>query len=316
MDPFAGAGTVPLEAVIRKRRAFGSDISPYARILSTAKLAPPSSEADAVKAAHIALDEAMSLPAPDLRSVPLWVRRFFHPETLREALRFAKIARRSGNEFLMACFLGILHHQRPGFLSYPSSHLVPYLRSNKYPPELFADMYAYRELKPRLLSKISRSFKRFQMVGKGSASFKQGDVGNVCFPNAFDAVITSPPYMNALDYGRDNRLRLWFIEPNLAATVDNDVTVRLEGFLKAITSFAEKIEVRLKPKGYCVFVVGEEHQRSFKAHPSNTILAIINEKAPSLRLIDLISDNIPDIRRARRECKGVKSEHFLIFQKS
>jgi len=31
---------------------------------------------------------------------------------------------------------------------------------------------------------------------------------------SIDAVITSPPYMDALDYARDNRLRLWFLGIN------------------------------------------------------------------------------------------------------
>src|SRR5438309_815023 len=43
VDPFAGAGTIPLEAAIRGRRAFAADISPYARILCHAKLSPPRS---------------------------------------------------------------------------------------------------------------------------------------------------------------------------------------------------------------------------------------------------------------------------------
>jgi adenine-specific DNA methylase len=47
-DCFAGAGTIPLEAAIRGRRAFGADISPYARILSIAKLSPPSSLEEAL----------------------------------------------------------------------------------------------------------------------------------------------------------------------------------------------------------------------------------------------------------------------------
>ena len=34
VDPFAGAGTIPFEAALRGRRAFGADVSPYARILS------------------------------------------------------------------------------------------------------------------------------------------------------------------------------------------------------------------------------------------------------------------------------------------
>jgi DNA modification methylase len=41
---------------------------------------------------------------------------------------------------------------------------------------------------------------------------KMEDAGILKLPeNSIDAVISSPPYMNALDYGRDNRLRLWFL---------------------------------------------------------------------------------------------------------
>src|ERR1051325_7991733 len=43
VDPFAGAGTIPFEAVTRDRRVLAADISPYARILSKAKLSPPPS---------------------------------------------------------------------------------------------------------------------------------------------------------------------------------------------------------------------------------------------------------------------------------
>src|SRR5258708_15194175 len=58
VDPFAGAGTIPLEAAIRGRRAFGADISPYARILSHAKLSPPSSLNAALQATERACLEA------------------------------------------------------------------------------------------------------------------------------------------------------------------------------------------------------------------------------------------------------------------
>lgn len=161
VDPFAGAGTIPLEAALRGRHIFAGDISAYARILSQAKLAPPKSLKIALFSAEKALKEAENCPLPSLHDVPRWVRRFYHPRTLAEAVRFAAVARKPGNEFLMACFLGILHHQRPGFLSYPSSHLVPYLRDKKYPRKSFPEMYGYRELAPRLLAKVRRSYKRF-----------------------------------------------------------------------------------------------------------------------------------------------------------
>ena len=104
-DPFAGAGTIPLEAAIRGRRAFGADISPYAGILAKAKLSPPPSLYAALDWAEAVLREASKLPRPDLRRVPTWVRGFFHPDTLRETLNFAAVCRRPGNEFLMACLL-------------------------------------------------------------------------------------------------------------------------------------------------------------------------------------------------------------------
>ncbi|MEW6682688.1 MAG: hypothetical protein AB1451_07160 [Nitrospirota bacterium] len=316
VDPFAGAGTIPLEAALRGRRAFATDISPYARILSQAKLSPPVTLQAALNTVEKALSEAEALPQPDLRSTPQWVRRFFHPDTLRSALRFATVARRRGNEFLMACFLGILHHQRPGFLSYPSSHLVPYIRSKKYPRTRFPEMYAYRELRPRLLAKVHRSYKRFSRPRKLGVKFFQIPVEKVSFPSRFDALITSPPYMNALDYVRDNRLRLWFIDPSLAEREDDDITQRRKAFVDGITSLATKVEKGLRRDGYCIFVVGQEVQRSFHAHPSSVVVSLVKQHAPSLRLRKVITDDIPDVRRTRRKYRGVKSEHFLIFQRN
>jgi DNA methylase len=316
-DPFAGAGTIPLEAALRGRRAFGADISPYAGILSKAKLSPPSSLEAALDAAERALQEAAELPEPDLRKVPAWVREFFHPATLRQALNFAAICRHPSNEFLMACLLGILHHQRPGFLSYPSSHLVPYLRDQKYPRNRFPEMYAYRELLPRFIAKIQRSYKRFvEPPPAAVAGFEVTPVQHLTLPNRIGALITSPPYMNALDYGRDNRLRLWFIDPSLVDRVDNAVTTRRQAFIDAITSLAAKVEFALRPRGYCVFVVGEEFRRSFEAHPSDAVIAIMAGRARSLRLKEMLKDEIPDVRRTRRECNGVKTEHVLVFQKN
>lgn len=315
VDPFAGAGTIPFEAAIRGRRSFAADISPYARILSQAKLAPPHSLDSALCGAEAALAESYQLERPDLRSVPQWVRKFFHPETLRDALRFGQVGRRPGNEFLMACFLGILHHERPGFLSYPSSHLVPYLRDKKYPRARFTEMYAYRELRPRLLAKIRRSYKRFVMPRISSGSFRQSSIQELSLPMRFDALITSPPYMNALDYGRDNRLRLWFIDPTLAELADNDVTQRRDAFIEAITSLAGKLEAGLRRAGFSVFIIGEEFKRSFDAHPSEVVASILKQRAPSLVLRAVVKDDIPDVRRTRRECRGVKTEHLLVFER-
>jgi hypothetical protein len=315
VDPFSGAGTIPFEATLRGRRAFAADISPYARILSLAKLAAPASAAKARAAAIEGLKQAASLPEENLKTVPKWVRNFFHEKTLREALAFARIARKPGNEFLMACFLGILHHQRPGFLSHPSSHLVPYLRAKKFPRKEFPKMYAYKALAPRLLAKVERSYKRDGRQINLRSKFVLARVEDVKLPNEFDAVITSPPYMNALDYGRDNRLRLWFIDPALVDSVDNSATKGKNAFVAAMGALAEKIEAGLKPSGHCIFVVGETTRRNFDSHPSDAVIEVMRSAAPSLILQKIIADGIPDIRRTRREYRGVKTENILVFKK-
>jgi hypothetical protein len=102
-------------------------------------------------------------------------------------------------------------------------------------------------------------------------------------PNRFDAVITSPPYMNALDYMRDNRLRLWFIDPRISSFKNMDGTRRQQVFIDATKSLAEKIKKGLKAGGYCIFIVGEEVARSNRAtnHPSEVALEILTQQIPT-----------------------------------
>jgi hypothetical protein len=79
---------------------------------------------------------------------------------------------------------------------------------------------------------------------------------------------------------------------------------------------AAKVQLSLKPRGYCVFVVGEEFRRSYEAHPSDAVIAVMARHARSLRLKAILTDRIPDVRRTRRECKGVKTEQILVFQRN
>jgi hypothetical protein len=135
-DPFAGSGAIALESLIAGRAVVCTDINPYAVALTQAKLTPPCSLDEALRRAENILNFTLkSSHAISLEPVPEWVRSFFHPQTLREIIQFMRIAKRDNDSFLVACLLGILHHQRPGFLSYPSSHLVPYLRCHKFPKE-------------------------------------------------------------------------------------------------------------------------------------------------------------------------------------
>jgi hypothetical protein len=316
VDPFSGSGTIPLEAALLNRRVFASDISPYSKVISKAKLGPPKSFEDAIRKCNLYFKMMEGRKLPSLSQIPKWVKVFFHPRTLKEVLLFSEICREQENDFLLSCLLGILHHQRPGFLSYPSSHLVPYLRSKLFPRDQHPDLYKYRDLRPRILAKIKRTFKRFDGFSAQSYwQYRKSAIENISLPPNFNLLITSPPYMNALDYGRDNRLRLWFINHEENKKVDNPVTKEKEAFSIAMTSLAKQVEYKLLPGGHCVFIIGDKVSRSYKAHPSEIVCKIVERHSPSLNLISIIKDDIPDVRRSRKEGRATKSEHILIFRK-
>ena len=156
-DPFCGAGTIPFEAWSLNRNVIANDLNKYAHVLTLAKLFPPDSLEtvlkDIEKYHKIVQRNKKKI---DLRKVPKWVRVFFHKETLRETIAWFEILQKNDSNFLLACILGILHHQRPGFLSFPSSHTVPYLRKKSFPPNDFPQLYQYRSVKGRLIKKAKR----------------------------------------------------------------------------------------------------------------------------------------------------------------
>jgi hypothetical protein len=315
VDPFAGSGTIPLEACAQGRSAFASDNSPYAAVLTQAKLFPPANVSAALRGANKLLTLA-KMRSPDLRRVPRWVRQFFHPETLREAVAFADVCRETSQYFYLACLLGILHHQRPGFLSFPASHLVPYLRNRSFPRDLFPDLYAYRALQPRLIAKIERTYKNATMTRREiTRKFVLADARHVALPKGFDCLITSPPYMNALDYNRDNRLRLWFCDPQRTRPVEDPATRRRREFEATMRQLVASAEEHARPGAACIFVVGEEVRRSQESHPAEIVDSIVRHVAPKLRLRGRLHDAIPDIRRARRSYKTTKVEVVLIYKK-
>lgn len=161
LDPFCGSGVVPLECVLKGRHAIANDLSPYAYVITRGKLSAPSTKREALLRAEECLQEIeRRATSVDPGRAPEWVRMFFHPDTFKEVLAAFDVLRERSDYFLMACLLGILHHVRPGFLSYPASHLTPYLRPKMYPPDKFPGMYSYRDLRSRLLAKVERAYRR------------------------------------------------------------------------------------------------------------------------------------------------------------
>jgi hypothetical protein len=161
--------------------------------------------------------------------------------------------------FLLACLMGILHHQRPGFLSYPSSHGSPYLRAHKFPKAQYPELYEYRSVGDRLLAKIKRSHKNIPLLDFSIPR----DVLN-CDIAAFEGkpgkrttIITSPPYMKSLTYARDNRLRLWFLGHPDWQELDKRISMSKNDFISLMDNCFQKWRSIQQEGCYCVLIIGD-----------------------------------------------------------
>ena len=316
-DPFAGCGSFAFESWRSGRHVIANDLSPYGTLLTRAKLFPYRSLNQALRDLERVGDRvARRRPAPDLRTVPPWIRQFFHRETLRETLTWTGVLRRERRWFLLACLMGILHHQRPGFLSFPSSHSVPYLRVKKFPRTRFPELYGYRPLKDRLEAKVRRAFRRVPELDFGIRRRCYATGADTLRPGQpVSTVLTSPPYMRQLDYARDNRLRLWFLGCYDWESLDKVVSPGELEFLELMDRCFRRWRTILKPNGYCVLVIGDACSREGRTDLPNLVAQIATAKA-GYSLVCRHTDAIPNERRVRRGIVGSASETILVLRNS
>jgi SAM-dependent methyltransferase len=316
-DPFSGSGTVALEAWIARRHVIANDLSPYAWLLTTAKLFPHASAGTALKRLQRIAAYASGQESASVGTAPPDVRRFFHPKTFREITAWIDELRHENERFLLACLLGILHHQRPGFLSYPSSHAVPYLRTLRFPRMRYPELYRYRAVQPRLEAKVARAYKRVPPLDftVRRKSYRR-DASSFIMDTGVDAIITSPPYMRQLDYGRDNRLRLWFLGRERWDRVDARVSPSETEFLALMRGcFARWREV-LRRGAYCILVIGDTESTTYRQPLPWVVSTLATAEVGGYVLAGTFRDSIPAARRVRRGCRGSLSETVVVLRRT
>lgn len=320
-DPFSGSGVVPFEAALSGRQAWANDLSFYAYVLTRGKLEAPKTQQIALENAHAVLKEVeQQAPHTDMANIPEWVREFFHPDTLKEVIVAFSIFKKREDYFSLSCLLGILHHVRPGFLSYPASHLVPYLRKSKYPPEQFPEMYQYRDLRSRLMAKIKRAYRRQLLPQdwdkKTCKIFMANSMSLPIENESVDAIISSPPYFGALDYARDNRLRLWFLGVTDWKELDASLTANSKVYLLQMENCLKEMYRVLHSGSPCVLVLGDVEKNGKSRNTAQILSELALKVSKKQFTVDSIyNDVVPDNRRSRRRTKTTKIERILTMYK-
>ena len=261
-DPFMGRGTTPVQAALMGRRAYGNDINPLSVLITRPRLAP------------IALGNVVEA----LRTVD-WTRgrirredllAFYHPETLRrlEALR-AWLAERvhpgraEGDpvaEWIRMVAINRLSGHSPGFFSgrsMPPNQAVSIKaqiringRLGVSPPERDIVQIIIKKTRSLLRDGCVPRAAECLMLTEFAWNTPQIETGSV------DLVVTSPPFLDIVQYAADNWLRCWFagIDP---ATVAIDMHRTEEAWTGMVASVLEEQARILRPGGYVAFEVGE-----------------------------------------------------------
>jgi len=259
-DPFMGRGTTPLQAALMGRRAIGNDINPLSTLLARPRLAPPNLEMIAARLAAIdwggagGEDEALLV--------------FYHPETLAEiqALRAYLNARDAAgaldgvDDWIRMVAINRLTGHSPGFFSVysmPPNQAVSAVsqarinaKRGQVPP---------RRSVPDLILRKSRALLKAGGPPPGSEGrFLAGpaEATPAIADRSVDLVVTSPPFLDVVDYAGDNWLRNWFagINPDHTPIARHAQPEAWGAFVGDV--FAELARV-VRPGGHVAFEVGE-----------------------------------------------------------
>jgi hypothetical protein len=266
-DPFMGRGTTLLEAVLMERAPVGCDVNPLSAILLRPRLEPPQYEAVSERLSSLDLGECRDYPE-DLLA-------FYHPETLTAicSLKSYLLNRAAAgtldrvDRWVRMVAVNRLTGHSPGFFSVytlPPNQAVSVGRQvlinqarQQIPP--------HRRVPQTILSKTRSLLKdcgadNRRQLGEAAAHsllLTQSCSATPEIPSgSISLVVTSPPFLDVVDYAGDNWLRCWFcgIDPqNVPLTVPR----KLEDWQTAMTAVFTELQRVLRPGGHIAFEVGE-----------------------------------------------------------
>ena len=259
-DPFMGRGTTPVEAALRRRVPYGNDTNPLSKALTEPRINSPTLNEILSRLHEIPWDTFQCIEHEELLT-------FFHPKTLAwiEGLRTLLLERQEVNMldqtdlWIRMVAINRLTGHSSGFFSVytlPPNQAVTVDRQKiinerrqQTPP--FRDVPAIIAKKSRiLLSQGSPSAKNSLLLTNQSHETFQIHEESVAL------TVTSPPFLDIVDYETDNWLRCWFlgVDPKSVRITHHRSVDDWQAFIAATLTELARIT---RPNGHIVFEVGE-----------------------------------------------------------
>ncbi|MBL6453837.1 site-specific DNA-methyltransferase [Belnapia sp. T6] len=265
-DPFMGRGTTPVEAALLRRRPAGSDVNPLSLVLTRPRLRPVPAErvAEALAAINWRKD---AIEAPELLA-------FYSEATLRRLsalrrwlLRHAPIGSEPDPtlDWIRMVALNRLTGHSAGFFSVyslPPNQAVSVrsqLRINaargQTPPDRDVAAIILKKTRSLLSDGMPPAAPEYRL------STAPADAVPVIPDGSVALVVTSPPFLDIVQYAEDNWLRCWFAGIDGAGVAI--ARHRTEAAWQAMVRdcLAEMARI-LRPGGHVAFEVGEVRRGS------------------------------------------------------
>lgn len=327
-DPFMGRGTTLVEAALLDRVPFGCDINPLSQVFAKPRLAPP--EPESVAARLTLIDFA------DYDEFPEELLVFYHPDTLREicALKKYLLTRQAADDGLDAVdawiqlvALNRLTGHSPGFFSVytlPPNQAVAVksqikinAKRNQTPPRRHVARIIEKKTRGLLRdcddqerARLRKTSKRARLVTAPADATPQLPA------NSVSLVVTSPPFLNIVDYATDNWLRCWFTGIDVKS-VKLTVPRKVADWQAVMTRVFAELHRVLKPGGHVAFEVGEVHKGKTRLEEAVLPCGVAAGLKPQLILInDQEFTKTANCWGVDNNAKGTNTNRIVVFQKA
>ncbi len=268
-DPFSGRGTTAIEAALCNRNVVANDVNPLSVFLTKPRLKIPTLQEIEARLNEIEFTK-------DLKA-DIDLSMFYHQDTLSELLSLKDyLAKREADGtadhidgwIRMVATNRLTGHSKNFFSVYtlPPNQACSQKKQIEF-NEKRNQIPEYKDVKAIILTKstalqkdITEEIRKSLSVIAEKAMFFSEDAANTTQiqDESISLVVTSPPFLDVIDYAKDNWLRAWFNGINMEEvqkkiTVTNSVE-KWESFMTRV--FAELFRI-VKKDGYVAFEVGE-----------------------------------------------------------
>jgi hypothetical protein len=274
LDPFSGRGTVLLEARLLERVPLASDVNPIAVILSRGKNTQVSE--GAVTAFLQTLRESYDRHTyiAEAQVQPDKIQLIFHPQTLAQLCYLRRRLIRTQTheaDFLLATLLGVMHgsERLDGSSMYASISMPNTFSMSPNYVRKFVEVKRLnrtaRDVFDLLDSKTQRLF-REPAPASAPGVVIAADAKSISEVPAFSGyrgkvrlVVTSPPYLDVVNYAKQNWIRDWLVEshPATKGTPAPDDNLTLQGWLDFMRRTITQLKLLLAKDGTIVLVIGD-----------------------------------------------------------